>query len=55
MARCIPALVQAFIEELRQFGMFGLVIPEEHGWRDFPARIRVNLPPLAMVVWAREV
>ena len=26
---------------------------EEHGWRDFPARIRVNLPPLAMVVWSR--
>jgi 1,4-alpha-glucan branching enzyme len=28
---------------------------EEHGWRDFPARIRVNLPPLAVVVWVREV
>jgi len=28
---------------------------EEHGWRDFPARIRVSLPPLAMVVWRREI
>jgi 1,4-alpha-glucan branching enzyme len=28
---------------------------EEHGWRDFPARIRVDLPPLAMQMWAREV
>ncbi|HEY8540512.1 MAG TPA: 1,4-alpha-glucan branching protein GlgB [Steroidobacteraceae bacterium] len=27
---------------------------EEHGWRDFPARIRVNLPPLAMVVWEHQ-
>jgi 1,4-alpha-glucan branching enzyme len=26
---------------------------EADGWRDFPARIRVNIPPLAMVVWER--
>ena len=25
------------------------------GWRDFPARIRVTLPPLAMVVWAQRL
>jgi 1,4-alpha-glucan branching enzyme len=23
-------------------------------WREFPARIRVTLPPLAMVVWVAE-
>jgi 1,4-alpha-glucan branching enzyme len=28
---------------------------EHDGWRDFPARIRVNIPPLSMVVWAREL
>jgi 1,4-alpha-glucan branching enzyme len=27
---------------------------EPHGWRDFPARIQVTLPPLAMVVYRRE-
>ncbi len=26
---------------------------EAHGWRDFPAHIRVHLPPLAVVVWQR--
>jgi len=26
---------------------------EHDGWRDFPARIRVTIPPLAMVVWER--
>jgi 1,4-alpha-glucan branching enzyme len=24
---------------------------EAEGWHDLPARIRVSLPPLAMVVW----
>jgi hypothetical protein len=28
--------------------------PEAAGWHDFPARLRVNLPPLAMVVWRKE-
>jgi 1,4-alpha-glucan branching enzyme len=23
-------------------------------WRDFPARITLNLPPLAVVIWARD-
>jgi 1,4-alpha-glucan branching enzyme len=27
---------------------------EDHHWRDFPARIHVTLPPLAMVVFRRE-
>jgi 1,4-alpha-glucan branching enzyme len=27
---------------------------EPHGWRDFPARIQVTLPPLAMVVFTRS-
>jgi 1,4-alpha-glucan branching enzyme len=27
--------------------------PEAASWHDFPARLRVNLPPLAMVVWER--
>jgi 1,4-alpha-glucan branching enzyme len=26
---------------------------EHDGWRDFPARIRVTIPPLAMVAWER--
>jgi 1,4-alpha-glucan branching enzyme len=34
--------------------------PDEHahaeaeGWRDFPARIRITLPPLAVVVWEKD-
>ena len=27
---------------------------QPEGWRDFPARIRLTLPPLAMVVWEKE-
>jgi 1,4-alpha-glucan branching enzyme len=27
---------------------------EAAGWREFPARIRLSLPPLAMLVWERE-
>ena len=27
---------------------------EPEGWRDFPARIRITLPPLAMVVWEKD-
>jgi 1,4-alpha-glucan branching enzyme len=27
---------------------------QAEGWRDFPARIRITLPPLAMVVWQKE-
>jgi 1,4-alpha-glucan branching enzyme len=41
-----------------EFGGSGYA-PADHadayaeGWRDFPARIRVTLPPLAMVVWQK--
>jgi 1,4-alpha-glucan branching enzyme len=27
---------------------------EPQGWRDFPARIQITLPPLAIVIWARH-
>jgi 1,4-alpha-glucan branching enzyme len=42
-----------------EFGGSGYA-PADHadahaeGWRDFPARIRITLPPLAMVVWQKE-
>jgi len=26
---------------------------QEHGWHDFPARIAVDLPPLAMTIWRK--
>jgi hypothetical protein len=26
---------------------------EPQGWRDFPARLRVTLPPLAVVIFER--
>ena len=26
----------------------------EEPWRDFPARIALNLPPLSVVIWARD-
>jgi 1,4-alpha-glucan branching enzyme len=31
----------------------GEVEAQQEGWRDFPARIAVTLPPLAMVVFER--
>lgn len=30
------------------------VVAQPQGWSDFPARIQLDLPPLAMMVWRRE-
>lgn len=27
---------------------------QPQGWRDFPARIQLDLPPLAMMVWRKD-